>query len=65
VWEIRIVCTDIVGTAIRWNSYSMTVFHEGTIRPNFRSQVAIVHALRRGIRFQDRLNSSRSGTVGA
>jgi len=41
VWEIRIVCTDIVGTAIRWNSYSMTVFHEGTIRPNFRSQVAM------------------------
>jgi hypothetical protein len=43
----------------------MTVFHEGTISPNFRLQVAMTHRLREAIRFQDRLNASRSGTVGA
>jgi len=32
----------------------MTVFHEGTINPSFRSHVAIIHLPRMGIRFQDR-----------
>ena len=36
--------TDIAPPAMRWTSPSMTVFHDGTISPSLRSQLAISYA---------------------
>ena len=37
---IRVECTEIAGAKTCWNSYSFTVFHEGTIRPTFLSHLS-------------------------
>jgi hypothetical protein len=38
---MRMEWTDISPRAMRWTSYSMTVFHEGTINPSLRCAPAM------------------------